>query len=49
MTRTVWIVGASTGIGRQLALDYANEGWQVAVSARSAGKLDELVVGHPGI
>jgi short-subunit dehydrogenase len=38
----IWITGASTGIGRALALSYANDGYQVAASARSADKLREL-------
>jgi short-subunit dehydrogenase len=38
----VWITGASTGIGRELALSLAKDGCRVAVSARSAGKLAEL-------
>lgn len=40
--KTIWITGASTGIGRELALSYAYDGHRVAVSARSAGKLSEL-------
>lgn len=40
--RVVWITGASTGIGRQLALDLANAGVKVAATARSADKLAEL-------
>jgi short-subunit dehydrogenase len=38
----VWITGASTGIGRQVALDLAHRGVKVIVSARSAGKLAEV-------
>ena len=37
-----WITGASTGIGRALALELARRGWTVAATARSADKLDEL-------
>ncbi len=40
--RVVWITGASTGIGRELALRLSNAGIQVAASARSADKLTEL-------
>jgi NAD(P)-dependent dehydrogenase (short-subunit alcohol dehydrogenase family) len=37
-----WITGASTGIGRGLALKLAERGVRCAVSARSGEKLDEL-------
>ncbi|WP_417668874.1 SDR family NAD(P)-dependent oxidoreductase [Roseibium sp.] len=37
-----WITGASSGIGRMLALSLANDGWQVAVTARSSDKLEAL-------
>lgn len=40
--RVAWITGASTGIGRELALKLSAEGVKVAASARSADKLDEL-------
>ncbi len=39
---TAWITGASSGIGRELALQLAAAGTKVAVSARSADKLAEL-------
>jgi NAD(P)-dependent dehydrogenase (short-subunit alcohol dehydrogenase family) len=38
-----WITGASTGIGRELALQMAREGYIVAATARSGDKLEELV------
>ena len=28
--KTIWITGASSGIGKALSLKFANEGWQVA-------------------
>lgn len=46
---TVWITGASTGIGRELALQLAQAGVRVAASARTAAKLDELALLNPGI
>ena len=40
--KTAWITGASTGIGREVALLLAAQGVRVAVSARGAEKLGEL-------
>ncbi len=37
-----WVTGASTGIGRQVALDLAAEGYTVAATARGEDKLKEL-------
>jgi NAD(P)-dependent dehydrogenase (short-subunit alcohol dehydrogenase family) len=31
--RKIWITGASSGIGKALAIKFANEGWKVAISA----------------
>ena len=40
--KTVWLTGASTGIGRELAVQLARRGCSVAISARSHDKLAEL-------
>ncbi|WP_428080686.1 SDR family NAD(P)-dependent oxidoreductase [Candidatus Pelagibacter sp.] len=40
--KTIWITGGSTGIGKALAIKFANKGWNVAVSARRVELLDEL-------
>ena len=32
--KTIWITGASSGIGKSLALKFAKEGWLVAASSR---------------
>ncbi len=40
--KVIWITGASSGIGRSLAIKFANEGWQVAASARRKNLLKEL-------
>ncbi len=40
--KSVWITGASSGIGRALAIKMASENWQVAASARSLEKLETL-------
>jgi short-subunit dehydrogenase len=47
--KVVWITGASTGMGRDLALKLAREGCKVAVSARSADKLATLAQEHPNL
>lgn len=41
--KTVWITGASAGIGREMALQFARQGAEVAVSARRRDRLQELV------
>lgn len=40
--KIVWITGASSGIGRQTALEMATRGWLVVASARSDGDLHTL-------
>ena len=40
--KTIWITGGSTGIGKALAIKFANKGWNVAISARRVDLLDEL-------
>jgi len=40
--KKIWITGASSGIGKELALKFAQEGWNVAVSARRKNLLDNL-------
>ena len=47
--KTAWVTGASSGIGRELALQLAQAGVKVAASARSAGKLAELQSANPNI
>ena len=42
MTKKIWITGASSGIGKALAIKFAKEGWQVAASARREKLLDAL-------
>ncbi|HMQ07601.1 MAG TPA: SDR family NAD(P)-dependent oxidoreductase [Saprospiraceae bacterium] len=41
--KVVWITGASSGIGKEMALQYAEKGYSVAVSARREDLLDALV------
>tara|TARA_B100000886_G_scaffold328824_1_gene277567 strand:+ start:492 stop:1244 length:753 start_codon:yes stop_codon:yes gene_type:complete len=40
--KKIWITGASSGIGKAVALKFASEGWRVAISARREKLLDEL-------
>jgi NAD(P)-dependent dehydrogenase (short-subunit alcohol dehydrogenase family) len=46
--RVVWLVGASTGIGRATAARLHGLGATVLVSARSARGLESFVAEHPG-
>jgi len=49
MDKKIWITGASSGIGRSLAIKFANEGWKVAASARRENLLKELSNKYPNI
>ena len=46
--RKVWLIGASTGIGRATAAALHARGAQVVVSARDAQALQNFVDAHPG-
>lgn len=46
--RWVWVVGASSGIGRATASALHRRGARLVVSARQADALDEFVRAHPG-
>ena len=47
--KTIWITGGSTGIGKALAIKFANNGWNVAVSARRVELLDDLSKNYENI
>ncbi|MCX4025018.1 SDR family NAD(P)-dependent oxidoreductase [Endozoicomonas sp. SM1973] len=44
--KTIWIVGGSTGIGRELAIQLALASYCVVVSARNTAKLEQLAERH---
>lgn len=46
--KRVWLVGASSGIGRAVAVQLHAQGAQVIVSARQQALLDAFVQQHPG-
>ena len=40
--KTVWITGASSGIGKELAVQLANLGARIVLSARNIDKLNDV-------
>ena len=47
--KTIWITGGSTGIGKALAIKFANQDWNVAISARREDLLNELSKNYENI
>jgi len=47
--KTIWITGASSGIGKALAIKFAKKGWNVAISARREKLLDEIAKSNNNI
>ncbi len=47
--KKIWITGASSGIGKALAIKFANNGWKVAASARRENLLNDLKKNNPNI
>ena len=47
--KKIWITGASSGIGKALAIKFANHGWKVAASARRENLLNDLRKNNPNI
>ncbi len=47
--KLVWITGASSGIGAEVALELARRGARVVVTARRADALDALAARAPDI
>lgn len=46
--KRIVIIGASTGIGKRVATDFARKGWNVAIAARSEEKLKQIATQSPG-
>ncbi len=47
--KSIWITGASSGIGKALAIKFADEGWQVAASARREDNLNKIAESNKNI
>ena len=40
--KVIWITGASTGIGKAIAIKFSKNGWNVAISARRLELLEKI-------
>ena len=49
MKKVIWITGGGTGIGKAVALKFANQGWKVAISGRRETVLKEVEDINPNI
>ena len=47
--KIIWITGASSGIGKALAIKFAEKGWTVVASARRENLLEDLNKFNPNI
>ena len=47
--KVIWVTGASSGIGKALAIKFAKEDWKVAISARRENLLNEIAKTHNNI
>ena len=45
--KNIWIIGATTGIGKSLAELFASQGHNLAISGRNQKRLDELLTSLP--
>ena len=49
MKKVIWITGGGTGIGKAVAIKFANKGWQVAISGRRENILKEVEENYQNI
>ena len=49
MKKVIWITGGGTGIGKSVAIKFANQGWNVAISGRRENVLKEVEDINPSI
>ena len=49
MKKVIWITGGGPGIGKAVAIKFANEGWQVAISGRRENILKEVEENYQNI
>ena len=49
MKKVIWITGGGTGIGKAVAIKFANKGWQVAISGRRENVLKEVEENYQNI
>ncbi len=49
MKKVIWITGGGTGIGKAVAIKFANQGWNVAISGRRENILKEVEDINPNI
>ena len=49
MSRSIFITGASSGIGEALAAEYARRGWRIALAARRVDRLEALAARLVGL
>ena len=49
MKKVIWITGGGTGIGKAVAIKFANQGWKVAISGRRENILKEVEDLNPNI
>ncbi len=49
MKKVIWITGGGTGIGKAVAIKFANKGWQVAISGRRENVLKEVEQNYQNI